>query len=125
VAGRVALVLALCVAALLQYDHLAKSYPDYNRLFRNRIDLIPTCIHEVPEFAEVMRARYGTRSRIIERVFTSPRLNGSDRGIKIATLTNMDILRGVMFARDGRVLDSDLITQIILERKGGIDAPGP
>jgi hypothetical protein len=76
----VALVAALYMT---QYPRVVESYPRYNAFLRDRIDLAAHAIHEVPDYAALMRERYGDDFAFMRRVLSDPRLNGSDRGIDL------------------------------------------
>ena len=91
-AAAVAIVAALYAT---QYPRVGESYPQYNSLFRDRIDLAAYAIHEVPEYANLMRERYGDDVAFMKRVLSDPRLNGADRGID---LISKPAIRGLIAA---------------------------
>ncbi len=64
-------------------------YPHYNANLRDRLHAVGECIFRVGEFYQKMLAIYSSREAIMNRVLDDPRLNGSDQGIDILALANV------------------------------------
>jgi hypothetical protein len=82
-ASRVAAVAIVGALYATQYPRVSESYPQFNSLYRDRIDLAAYAILEVHDYAILMHDRYGDDVAFMKRVLSDPHLNGADRGIDL------------------------------------------
>jgi len=79
--------------SVAQIHFIRQSYPDYNRTFRNRIDLVPTCIYANQHYYTLLLSKYKTYQNIIERVYNDPSLNGRNIGVDLTKSLNYQIIK--------------------------------
>jgi hypothetical protein len=84
------LVVMLAVSALMQWAFIARYYPSYNKVLRDRVDYVYCGIYPSREFSNLILSLYGgDKTRIAVKVLEDPRVNGMDRGIDLKGKPNI------------------------------------
>jgi hypothetical protein len=66
-----------------QYGVVVQDYPKYNFDLRDRIDEAGHAIYRVPDYADLIKRKYGDNLSFMRKILSDPVANGSERGIDL------------------------------------------